>query len=177
MRKYTKYFVIYFASIILLSVASFVDYNKESYTVKDLGTNRSLITFNSGNGFESDNILIPYVKEYINESIKRNINIDSLSWNYMGIYTDKTPEAIYGVTYDQGKNYKSYTLISTDILNNPSKIRLLVFHEMHHHYSTKDHCHTTCEEIMSAFLGDKNFNNDWDKQKEVMFLNKSHKSL
>ena len=91
----------------------------------------------------------------------------------MGIYVDLVAYGHYGETYYQTP-YKDFSIINPAIVDTPNKLRLIVFHELHHKFSKEKHCHTKCDEIFSATLNKSNFYNNWEKQKETLFKNKKH---
>jgi len=162
---------------ILVSIAIISCSTSKIITKKsELGINRTELHFKN-NSIEVDNVLLPYVEEFVEEAIKYNINVDSISKNFLGIYVEYTPKGTLGVTYKQQPEGLDFCLIAPIIAANKKKARLIVFHELAHAYMSRTHCHKFCREIMSANISVHTIYNDWNNQKKIFFKEIKHNAI
>lgn len=154
----------------------FVNENKGTYFEKKIGETRTELIFETSS-IEVDNILLPYVREFMDEAKKYNINIDKISRHYMGIYSDYPPDKAIGIAFKKEYGTDAYSLISPLLETFINKLRVIVFHELAHYYLNGKHCHRFCTEIMSATLNRNSIYNNWEKQKKALFLNIKHESI
>lgn len=144
--------------------------NIKPYRITKVAETRSEIVFKTST-IEVDNILLPYVIEFIDEAFEYDIDIEQLSKIFTGVYYDETPRGLIGIFY-RGQN--PYCLISPLLETTINKLRITVFHELSHYYLNRKHCHTYCKQIMSEIFNVYAVYNNWDEQKRILFEHKPH---
>jgi len=153
------------------------DQVQEDYKVVpvEFANDRYRIEFKTSS-FEVDNILLPFVEEFVTEAIKHDINMDSLSRTYMGIYYDNPSIPNYiGITWTKMPDSSDVSLVSRD-LRTINKVRHNVFHEMAHKFLDAKHCHYQCYGLMSEINSNFYYLN-WEKLKNDLFTGGKHEIL
>ena len=160
-------------SLILLGCASTQPYA----TVESITETRSKIVFETSS-FEVDNLLLPYVKEYVQTAYSYDIDLDSLSRKYSGIYVDYPVTGLWGETLTPEAaellGIERYSLVHPVVIFSHNKTRYLVFHELSHVFLGRSHCHTRCIEIFSATVLMFGVYGKWEEQKQTLFENRFH---
>lgn len=146
--------------------------DKLRYKVNSISDTRSQIEFKTST-IQVDNILLPYVEEFIVEADKYDIDVETISQHYLGVFCDETPMGTVGVTIMDYPN-DDYTLIDYENNKASNKLRLIVFHEMGHKYVAIGHCHILCDQIMTATLNNRVVYCDWENKKKMFFTNAEH---
>lgn len=170
---FKKNIILFIVIIILVFVLFIIKGLNSNYTINEIYETRSKIVFKTSS-IEVDNILLPYVKEFLDDAIRYNINIDSLSRDFMGIYYDYTPYKLVGIVFKKTPTRASYSLVSPLLETFINKLRIIVFHELSHYYLNRKHCHRFCSEIMSNIANASSIYNNFEEQKKVMFENLPH---
>ncbi len=163
-------------SLILLSCTSTRPYA----TVEPVTETRSKIVFETSS-FEVDNLLLPHAKEYVKTAYYYDVDLDSLSRKYRGIYVDNTVTGLWGETLTpeavEVLGIERYSLINPVVIASYNTTRYLVFHELSHVFLGRSHCHKRCVEIFSATVLTYGVYGIWEEQKKTLFENRFHLSF
>lgn len=157
--------------LVILGITFYL--GSKDYTVNEVSESMSEIDLGE-NKVLSDNILLPFVKEFYDEAIDNGLDVDKLSKGYTGIHVERLAPGFLGKTFfypDLG-----FSVLTPEVLVNDRQIRVLVFHELGHWYGFR-HCHDYCISIMSANAGRLVFYNNWEAQKEIMFKQLDHRGI
>lgn len=174
-RKKMKYKLFtkknFIAIIIGLILGTTIVMVRPEYRVEEVTEYRSKLVFKNSS-FEADKVLVPIVREFIDEAFDNSINVDSIGNTFMGIYIDYPPTGYAGYNYENMK-YNSDLILISPTIRAYNHLREIIYHELGHKFLQRKHCHYKCKQIMS--LADFGFYyHNWDKKKEVFWNNTQH---
>lgn len=157
--------------IAIASIMAYLYINNKNYNVSEITKYRSEFVFKNSS-FEVDGVLVPIVREFIDEALYNNVNVDSIGKTFMGIYIDYPPIGFAGYFYENMEDNSDLILISPTI-RVYNYLREITYHELGHKFLQRKHCHYKCKQIMSQ----KDFGfyyYNWDVKKKIFWNNTQH---